>query len=75
MALPLCEREVHNGGMLDGSARVRTDGQSGEAQVAARTATGVLHVYGAVASSATTGRDTGCARGCGFVELPGSRAA
>jgi hypothetical protein len=40
MALPLGEREVHNGGMIDGSARVRTDGQSVEAQGAARTAAG-----------------------------------
>jgi hypothetical protein len=61
--------------MSDGSARVRTDGQSVEAQVAARTAAGVIHVYGAVASRATTDRDTGHARGCGFVELPDSRAA
>jgi hypothetical protein len=38
MALPLGEREVHNGGMIDDSARVRTDGQSVEAQGAARTA-------------------------------------
>src|SRR5512145_3123274 len=75
MALPLGEREVHNGGMLDGSARVRTDGQSGEAQVAARTAAGVIPVYGAVASRATTDRDTGRARGCGCVALPDSRAA
>ena len=75
MAFPLCKREVHNGGMIDGSARVRTDGQSGEAQVAARTAAGVIHVYGAVASRATTDRDTGRARSGGFVELPGSRAS
>jgi hypothetical protein len=38
MALPLGEREVHNGGMIDASARVRTDRQSVEAQGAARTA-------------------------------------
>src|SRR5262245_57685521 len=63
MALPLGEREVHNGGMIDDSARVRTDGQSVEAQGAARTAAGVIHVYGAVAS------------GCGFVALPDRRAA
>src|SRR4029453_7643549 len=61
--------------MSDGSARVRTDGQSVEAQVPARTAPGGIHVYGAVAGRATTDRDTGHARGCGFVELPDSRAA
>jgi hypothetical protein len=75
MALPLGEREVHNGGRIDGSARVRTDGQSVAAQVAARTAAGVIHVYGAVASGAHTDRDTDRARGCGFVALPDSRAA
>ena len=40
MTLLLGEREVHNGDMIDGSARVRTDGQNGEAQVTARTAAG-----------------------------------
>ena len=69
MALLLGEREVHNGDMLDGSARVHTDGQSVEAQIAVRTAAGVIHVYGAVASGATTDRDTGRARGCGCVAL------
>src|SRR5215831_14889911 len=74
MALLLGEREVHNGGMSDGSARVHTDGQSSEAQVTARTAAGVIHVYGAVASRATTDRDTSRARGFGFVALPESSA-
>jgi hypothetical protein len=61
--------------MIDGSARVCTDGQSGEAQVAVRTAAGVIYVYGAVASGATTDRDTSRARSFGFVALPDSRAA
>jgi RNA recognition motif-containing protein len=57
--------------MIDGSARVRRAGQSVEAQVAVRTAAGVIHAYDAVASGAKTER----ARGLGFVELPDSRAA
>jgi RNA recognition motif-containing protein len=57
--------------MIYGFARVRTDGQSVEVQVAVRTAAGVIHVYGAVASGAKTDRT----RGVGFVELPDSRAA
>jgi RNA recognition motif-containing protein len=61
--------------MIYGSARVRTDGQSVEVQVAVRTAAGVIHVYGAVASGAKTDRNTSRARGFGFVELPDSRAA
>ena len=35
----------------------------------------MIYVYGAVASGATTDRDIGHARGCGFVALPDSRAA
>jgi hypothetical protein len=52
----LCEREVHNGGMIYGYARVSTDGQSGEAQVAAITAAGAVTVYREVASGAKTDR-------------------
>ena len=44
--------------MIYGYARVGTDGQGVEAQGVARTAAGVIHVYGAVASGATTDRDT-----------------
>src|SRR5215831_1788845 len=40
MGLPLCKREVHHAHMMPDWARVSTDGQSVEAQVAARTAAG-----------------------------------
>jgi hypothetical protein len=75
MALPWGERSVHNGGMIDGSARVRTDGQSVEAQVAARIAAGMIHVSCAVASGAPKPTATPAARGVGFVELPDRRTA
>jgi DNA invertase Pin-like site-specific DNA recombinase len=56
MGLPLCERYVHNVGMMYGYARVSTDGQSVEAQVAALTAAGAVTVYREVASGAKTNR-------------------
>jgi len=56
IALPLCERYVHNRGMIYGYARVSTDGQSVEAQVAALTAAGASKVYREVASGAKTDR-------------------
>jgi DNA invertase Pin-like site-specific DNA recombinase len=56
IALPLCERYVHNRGMIHGYARVSTDGQSVEAQVAALTAAGAVHVCREVASGAKTER-------------------
>src|SRR6266705_2834391 len=56
MGLPLCEIYVHNGGMIYGYARVSTDGQSVEAQVAALTAAGAVTVYREVASGAKTDR-------------------
>jgi hypothetical protein len=56
IALPLCERYVHNRGMIYGYARVSTDGQSVEAQVAALTAAGAVKVYREVASGAKTAR-------------------
>src|SRR4030095_13526922 len=54
--LPLCERYVPNRGMIYGEARVATDGQSVEAQVAALTAAGAVKVYREVASGAKTDR-------------------
>ena len=56
LGLPLCERYVHNRGMIYGYARVSTDGQSVEAQVVALTAAGAVTVYREVASSAKTAR-------------------
>ena len=56
IALPLCERYVHNSGMIYGYARVSTDSQSVEAQVAALTAAGAVNVYREVASGAKTDR-------------------
>src|SRR5437764_6739112 len=56
MGLPLCERYVHNGGMIYGYARVSTDGQSVAAQVAALTAAGAIKVYRETASGAKTDR-------------------
>jgi DNA invertase Pin-like site-specific DNA recombinase len=56
LGLPLCERYVHNRGMIYGYARVSTDGQSVEAQVAALTAAGAAKVYREVASGAKTDR-------------------
>ena len=58
IGLPLCERYVHNGGMIYGYARVSTDGQSVEAQVAALTAAGAVKVYREVASGAKTPCET-----------------
>lgn len=52
----MCEIYVHNGDMLYGYARVSTDGQSVEAQVAALTAAGASKVYREVASGAKTDR-------------------
>ena len=52
----MCESYVHNGGMIYGYARVSTDGQSVEAQVAALTAAGASKVYREVASGAKTDR-------------------
>jgi predicted site-specific integrase-resolvase len=54
--LAWCESPVHNGGMIYGYARVSTDGQSVEAQVAALTAAGAVKVYREVASGAKTDR-------------------
>ena len=56
IALPLCERYVHNSGMIYGYARVSTDGQSVEAQVVALTAAGAVNVYREVASGPKTDR-------------------
>jgi DNA invertase Pin-like site-specific DNA recombinase len=56
IGLPLCERYVHNRGMIYGYARVPTDGQSVEVQVAALTAAGAVKVYREVASGAKTDR-------------------
>jgi DNA invertase Pin-like site-specific DNA recombinase len=47
---------VQNDGMIYGYARVSTDGQSVEAQVAALTAAGAVTVYREVASGAKTDR-------------------
>ena len=51
-----CRTPVHHYGMIYGYARVSTDGQSVEAQVAALTATGAVKVYREVASGAKTAR-------------------
>jgi DNA invertase Pin-like site-specific DNA recombinase len=56
IGLPLCKRYVHNRGMIYGYARVSTDGQSVEAQVAALRAAGADHVFREVASGAKTDR-------------------
>src|SRR4029450_12358333 len=48
--------DVHNRGMMYGYARVSTDGQSVEAQVAALRAAGAVNVYREVASGAQTDR-------------------
>jgi DNA invertase Pin-like site-specific DNA recombinase len=56
IGLPLCERYVHNRGMIYGYARVPTDGQSVEVQVAVLTAAGAVKVYREVASGAKTDR-------------------
>jgi DNA invertase Pin-like site-specific DNA recombinase len=47
---------LHNGAMIYGYARVSTDGQSVEAQVAALTAAGAVKVYRETASGAKTDR-------------------
>ena len=47
---------MHNRGMIYGYARIPTDGQSVEAQVAALTAAGAVKVYREVASGAQTDR-------------------
>ena len=52
----MCEIYVHNGGMIYGYARVSTDGQSVEAQVAVLTAASAAKVYREVASGAKTDR-------------------
>ena len=52
----MCERYVHNGGMIYGYARIPTDGQSVEAQVVALTAAGAVNVYREIASGAKTDR-------------------
>ena len=56
MGLPLCEIYVHNVSMIYGYARVSTDGQSVEAQVAALRAAGAVTVSREVASGAKTDR-------------------
>jgi DNA invertase Pin-like site-specific DNA recombinase len=56
IALAWCESPVQNGGMIYGYARVSTDGQSVEAQVAALTVAGAVKVYREVASGAKTDR-------------------
>src|SRR5207245_2694639 len=50
------ERYMHNRGMIYGYARIPTDGQSVEAQIAALTAAGAVKVYREVASGAKTDR-------------------
>ena len=52
----MCERYVHNAVMIYGYARVSTDGQSVEAQIAALTAAGAAKVYRETASGAKTDR-------------------
>src|SRR5216684_4376915 len=56
IGLPVCEIYVHNVGMIYGYARVSTDGQSVEAQVAALKAAGAGKVSREVASGAQTDR-------------------
>ena len=56
IALPLYERYSHNRGMMNGYARVSTDGQNVAAQVAALTAAGAVNVSRAGASGAHTDR-------------------
>jgi Resolvase, N terminal domain len=51
-----CRIYVQNGGMIYGYARVSTDGQSVDAQVAALTAAGAEKVFREVASGAKTDR-------------------
>src|SRR5882724_1542745 len=54
--LSSCKLYVQNGGMIYGYARVSTDGQSVDAQVAALTAAGAEKVFREVASGAKTDR-------------------
>jgi len=56
ITLVWCTSPVQNAGMIYGYARVSTDGQSVEAQVAALTAAGAGKVYREVASGAQTDR-------------------
>jgi DNA invertase Pin-like site-specific DNA recombinase len=56
VALFLCEFQVHNRYMIYGYARVSTDGQSVEAQVAALIAAGASRVFREVAGGAKTDR-------------------
>src|SRR6266851_7952484 len=56
IGLPVCEIYVHNVGMIYGYARVSTDGQSVEAQIAALTTAGVEKIFREVASGAKTDR-------------------